>query len=588
MPMTMSAPQAMAIHHAPPAVAPERRWRVSFALAASTAVLLWLSFFPMNWGLVAWFALVPLLALVRGRQATWAAFLTAWLGGYVFFVAALQWTRVAHPYMYGTWVMLSLYCSLYFALAVPLLRGLDRVVPMTVSLPLVWTSLEYLRAHLLTGFAWYFLGHTQHDFLPLIQMSDLGGVYAVTALVAAGNGLVFEWLCRWDRFREAFRIPASRGSRFGRVAQVAAVAVFLAGSLGYGAWRLSQDAFTDGPRVAILQCSVDQATRNSRGESKSATTLMFERMQELTKETWTFQPRPDLIIWPETTYPCDWFEAAPETPAGELTEDFLKECAECRELGATYARFSSANILVGLNCTERMPGGRYQTYNSALMLRRDGEPVGRYDKIHCVPFGEYVPMRSYFPWMRVFSPYKHDYSMACGQNRTRFVLPAADGKTYRFGAIICYEDSDPLLARSYSLADGPDNPPVDFLVNMTNDGWFDGTEEHEQHLAISRFRAVEARRSLVRSVNMGISAVIDGNGRVVALPGSTWGESKKVAAAFAATVPIDSRTSVYATAGDWVPRSCAVLMGVFVIAGWRRKKNHSAGKIGVESGRRGR
>src|SRR5262249_35468908 len=143
-----------------------------------------------------------------------------------------------------------------------------------------------------------------------------------------------------------------------------------------------------------------------------------------------------------------------------------------------------------------------------------------------------------------------------------------------------------LLARSYSLADGAE-PPVDFLVNMTNDGWFNGTEEHEQHLAISRFRAIEARRSLVRSVNMGISAVIDGNGRVVALPGPTWGESKKVAAAFAATVPVDSRTSVYAMTGDWLPRGCAVLLGVSLIAGWRKRKGHGRGENGVETGSTG-
>src|SRR5882724_6686666 len=131
--------------------------------------------------------------------------------------------------------------------------------------------------------------------------------------------------------------------------------------------------------------------------------------------------------------------------------------------------------------------------------------------------------------MQVFSTYKHVYSLNCGENSTRFVLPTESGKTFRFGVVICYEDSDPLMARGYSVTDG-DEPPVDFLINITNDGWFDGTEEHEQHLAISRFRAIEARRSLVRSVNMGISAVIDGNGRVVALPGKTWRESKKVAA----------------------------------------------------------
>ena len=203
------------------------------------------------------------------------------------------------------------------------------------------------------------------------------------------------------------------------------------------------------------------------------------------------------------------------------------------------------------------------------LLRRDGEALGRYDKIHCVPWGEYVPLRSYFPWMQVFSPYKHDYSMNCGELRTRFVLPMDSGKTFRFGVVICYEDSDPLMARSYAVADGAE-PPVDFLVNITNDGWFDGTEEHEQHLAISRFRAIEARRSLIRSVNMGISAVIDGNGRVIALPGPSWHESKKMATAFAATVPIDSRTSVYANVGDAFPRICVGIFFCLLLPFWGR------------------
>src|SRR5262249_24344930 len=149
--------------------------------------------------------------------------------------------------------------------------------------------------------------------------------------------------------------------------------------------------------------------------------------------------------------------------------------------------------------------------------------------------------------------------------------------------IICYEDSDPLLARGYSLPDRPDQPPVDFLVNMTNDGWFNGTEEHEQHLAISRFRAIEARRSLVRSVNMGISTVIDSNGRVLALPGPTWRDSKKIAAAFSAIVPIDSRTSFYAIAGDWLPRGLAICLGILLVMAPRKRVNQKVGENGVES-----
>jgi apolipoprotein N-acyltransferase len=137
--------------------------------------------------------------------------------------------------------------------------------------------------------------------------------------------------------------------------------------------------------------------------------------------------------------------------------------------------------------------------------------------------------------------------------------------------IICYEDTDPDLARRYSLPeDGA--PAADFLVNISNDGWFCGTSEHEEHLAICRFRAIETRRSLARAVNMGVSAVIDGDGRVVALPGPTWAESKKVSAVLTAAVPIDERMSLYSRWGDWLPWSClgVVALGL-VVSLWRRR-----------------
>ena len=105
---------------------------------------------------------------------------------------------------------------------------------------------------------------------------------------------------------------------------------------------------------------------------------------------------------------------------------------------------------------------------------------------------------------------------------------------------------------------------MNFFVNISNDGWFDGTEEHEEHLAICRFRAIEARRSIVRAVNMGISAAIDPDGRVIALPDETWPKSKKMEGIVAVNVPIDSRDSLYARAGDWVAALCwlGVVFGI--------------------------
>jgi apolipoprotein N-acyltransferase len=180
--------------------------------------------------------------------------------------------------------------------------------------------------------------------------------------------------------------------------------------------------------------------------------------------------------------------------------------------------------------------------------------------MHLVIFGEYVPFKETLPWMQTFTPYENDYSCRPGEHWTRFPLTTADGRDYRFACLICYEDSDPYLARQYVR-----HEPVDFLINISNDGWFDGTEEHEQHLAICRFRAVETRRSIVRAVNMGISAVIDPDGRVVALPAESWSASKKVEAVVAANVPLDDRESWYARLGDWIPATCwgLLLLGHF-------------------------
>src|SRR5262249_40290951 len=169
------------------------------------------------------------------------------------------------------------------------------------------------------------------------------------------------------------------------------------------------------------------------------------------------------------------------------------------------------DALLGLNSRVLMDEKKSKRYNSAVLVRRDGEVAGRYDKIHRVPFGEYVPFRESLPWMNAFAPYDFDYSVQPGEQMTRFTLGQ-----YHFGVLICYEDTDPYLARQY-MRPG-DEPMADFLVNISNDGWFDGTAEHEEHLAICRFRAVECRRSVARSVNMGISAVIDGNGRGLGPP----------------------------------------------------------------------
>src|SRR5205085_6225019 len=184
------------------------------------------------------------------------------------------------------------------------------------------------------------------------------------------------------------------------------------------------------------------------------------------------------------------------------------DLADRTQLAKEQAEFAGTNILLGLNTRVYGADGKTLRYNSALLLSPAGEAVARYDKIHLVPFGEYLPLKETLPFVKRFSPYGDtDYTITPGAGQTRLPLPAG-GRTYHFGVLVCYEDADAALARGL-VRHGPE-PPADFLVNISNDGWFMGTAEHAEHLAVSRFRAVECRRALVRAVNGGISAVIDG------------------------------------------------------------------------------
>src|SRR5262249_41451555 len=145
---------------------------------------------------------------------------------------------------------------------------------------------------------------------------------------------------------------------------------------------------------------------------------------------------PDLIVWPETSYPADWVQSADGTP----TDD-------SREMAKRMASKWHTNVLVGINAVNRDEEGRRRRYNSAILVERDGQAGGRYDKIHRVPFGEYVPLRDVLPWMNNFAPYDFDYSVWPGAEYTRFPLvDSATKERFTFGVLICYEDTDAEVA----------------------------------------------------------------------------------------------------------------------------------------------
>jgi apolipoprotein N-acyltransferase len=549
-----------------------------------SGILLWTAFFPLNLGPVAFFALAPFLTLVRAEGVTRRRrYLAAYTGGVVFFLLAMQWVRVAHPMMYISWGVMTFFAASFWPFTLALLRLLDSRKPLLVfSAPLAFVAVEYFRAHFpagypflkplglyqMSGFGWYFLGYTQHAFTMFTQIADVGGVYAVSAIVAMTNGALAEWLIRVPVVRRWLNWPVLPADTIGfsrqfRAVAAATLAVVLV--IGYGLIRLQHKPFEVGPRVALIQADVEQS------DKMQDLSGLFQRYDNLCRNA---SARADLVVWPETCYPYGWFTIA-KGQENNAPPEFKDSVAKCREdlrrdmLGHTRNGEKvpgwNTNVLLGLNGYE-WDGQREVPSNTALLVDRNGTEAGRYDKLHLVPFGEYVPFRQTMPFLQWFTPYTHDYSCRPGDKFVRMPIMVGDTQ-YTFGVLICYEDSDPYLARQYSRQLG-DEAPVNFLVNMSNDGWFRGSEEHEQHLAICRFRAIEARRTVVRAVNMGISAVIDSDGRVMDLPAGTWEASKKVDAVLSLKIPIDARESLYAELGDWLPATCWVM----VLAAWIRNR----------------
>jgi len=544
-----------------------------FLPAILSGLLLYLSFFPVNAGFLAWFALVPLLSLVRANARPRRIYFAAFVGGLVCYVPAIQWMRVAHPAMYASWLFLAFCCALFLAMSVWLARRLDRLgLSFWLAVPTGFVAVEYFRSHFPTGytwletvglrhpigFGWYMLGHTQHDWLSLIQVSDLAGAYAVSFLVALMNAAIWLAIERIARVRAVWHDARPVPPASVRPAIVAAMA--LGTAIVYGNVRLSHEPFSDGPQVALIQGNLDQDIKNDHGAEMVD---HFGRLSMQAVRPPAGQPKPDLVVWPETAYAGTWYEFAEgANPSSAPFEDRREVNLARTNLRDDMLYAWRTPTLFGLNTLEWDASGRQWKYNSALLIDRDGTPRGRYDKIHLVPFGEYVPMGETLPFMSMFTPYEGNYSCKPGEMWTRFPLTVGD-RTYHFACLICYEDSDASLARHYVR---PSAQGVDFFVNISNDGWFRGTAEHEQHLAICRFRAVETRRSVVRAVNMGVSAIIDPDGRVVALPGPTWAESKKVDGIVRGAVPLGTGTTLYARLGDWLPVGCwlVILLGGLV------------------------
>jgi apolipoprotein N-acyltransferase len=458
----------------------------------TAAVLYTIACPPYDWAVAAWLAPGALLAAtrrLRPRHAFLAGVVFAIMIGYGITSWAIDATLVyfdlnrafSVAFAFSIWLLNGgLPYGLLLAAYAFLARRVEQ--PWRPCLAAwLWVCAELLRAGLLTGMPWELLGHTQHGNLVLIQIADLGGVYAVSFVVAFASVAAVE-----------VAIDVVRARRFDFIAvghRVVAPVLLVALTLAYGVRARQHFGQPIDPasvsKIAVVQANIPNEFRWKRAAFEQ-TLATYAQLTASAREH-----APDLVVWPENAVN---FYIDREPP--------LK--AQLRHV----SRIAPNGLLLG---GPRL-GEKNRAYNSAYLLDAGGDIVGTYDKRHLVPFAEYDPL----PWYggeqsvdpMVFSPGNDERPL--------------EAETFRIGAVICYEVLFPDLVRN-QVRRG-----ADILINLTNDSWLDvGTGvAPQQHFSMALFRAVETRRYLVRAAASGISGFISPDGAVYAtVPRNTAGIS---------------------------------------------------------------
>lgn len=557
-------------------------------LSFLTILFLCLSFPPADLGYLAWVALIPWLILIVTEEKYICLYS---LGiGAVFFVIQLSWLR--HVAIIA-WVLLSLYCSAYFLAFAFCTRFIAFALkyPLVVVAPCIWTAMEFIRSFLLSGFPWFFAGHTQYQYLPVIQIADIAGVYGISFIIIMVNAAIADLIiyCFPSR-REiptpvlplvSLNLPLKKRkysqSSFSKGEQGAMLRikdllkrlfpagqyhaclfpgrrliffcltcilplVLLTAILFYGLCWLKHYRPQEGPTLCMVQGNIPQDLKfESTEEDQIQILKKYSDLSMRLKGTPV-----DLLVWPETMMP-GILNISPELTGRKI--DLLSQ------LTATQlAQDLNTNLLVG-GIALTFAGEEQIYFNSAYSYNREGKLLDRYDKIHLVPFGEFTPLKKHFPFLANLVPY--EIGLTHGHRRTLFHVDTPQNGSFTYGSSICYEDTVPSLIRKFKK-DG-----VDFMLNITNDGWFRDSAELDQHLAIMVFRAIENRISMARAANTGISSFIAPDGTIYDKLSDAAGKYREISGTLTNRIKfVKKYNPFYTMCGDWFSILCIAASGI--------------------------
>ena len=470
-----------------------------------------------------------------------------WLAGFVFWLLAAHWIRLPHPANYIAWLALATYLGTYLPAFVALSRvGVHRFrLPVVLVAPVVWVGLDWLRGWLFTGFSMCSLCHSQANNNWVIQIADLGGEYLVSfvllmvaACVADSSVILVQ---SGSRLRLGMNLAA------GLLAVVLCNGYSMLYFMDEGDRVLLEGQEERSARIALIQGNTPADWKSDPQRQRA----IMEQYIGLSLDAVTEDPNVDLVIWPETAFREPLISVDPNAalPPDALPPGRIEVATETLRMIAERLQTS---LLVGVDrlviYREFNDHIHTRPYNSSIMVDQSGSQLGTYDKMHLVPFGEYIPLAKQFPLLYTLTPVAGGAEP--GESPTGMRL---DDLLYVPN--ICYESAVPALIRQQvnTVSNEFDQRP-DVLVNLTNDAWYWGSSELDLHLACSVFRAVEMRLPHVIAANGGLSAVVNRHGEIEQV---TTRQQPEYLIAEVAAVPSGGAT-LYARWGDWLALPCVL------------------------------
>jgi len=457
----------------------------SVTLALVSGILLAGSFPTLEFHLLIWIALVPLFVALAGktrREGFWLGGIT----GIVFFTGTVSWvTNSVHfyggiPLIPASLITLllcsylALYISIFGAATCQLRDKYPSLFPL--AMPALWVSLEFARTYIFSGFPWSLLGYSQYRILSIIQFVDITGVYGVSFLIVMVNASIAD-------------IIEDKKKYFGLIASL--IVVLLA--MAYGSVKQHKSEGSGEMTIAVIQGNIEQDKKWDPAY-QADTIAVYKRLTEK-----AIEQHPDLIIWPETSTPF-YFMGARESDH-VLTLDliaFVKKMKVALLFGSPTFEIKQNKTIIGRN--------------SAFLLSPEGSIVGSYHKIHLVPFGEYIPLKTVLFFIDKMVAAIGDFQS--GSEFTVIPIPMRMERqgqhlNAKIGVVICYEIIFPDLVRQF-VKQG-----ANIIATITNDAWFGVSAAPHQHFSMAVFRAVENRVPVARAANTGVSGFIDEKGNIL-------------------------------------------------------------------------